>query len=122
MRAVSPGGFTRTTMRRQAPFFRIENALKKKWGEERYNAALKAEIQVLKDRLAKLERKLGVDPFAERVAITSIRTVGDLCAAYGKCLSEDDGPQATEPEAARRAPGSAAALDAQRELRKKARE
>jgi predicted acyl esterase len=30
--------------RRQAPFFRIENSLRKTWGEERYNAALKAAL------------------------------------------------------------------------------
>lgn len=32
--------------------------------------------------VALLETKLGFDPFAERVAITSVKTVGDLCAAY----------------------------------------
>jgi acyl carrier protein len=36
--------------------------------------------------VAKLELKLGADPFAEMVAITSIRTVGDLCAAYARCF------------------------------------
>ena len=30
--------------RRQAPFFRIENTLRKSWGDERYNAALKAAL------------------------------------------------------------------------------
>lgn len=30
--------------RRQAPFFRIENTLRKTWGDERYNAALKAAL------------------------------------------------------------------------------
>ena len=34
--------------------------------------------------VASLEMKLDVDPFAEDVAITSIRTVGDLCNAYEK--------------------------------------
>jgi acyl carrier protein len=32
--------------------------------------------------IAVLELKLGVDPFASLVAITDVRTVGDLCAAY----------------------------------------
>lgn len=52
--------------------------------------------------IAILELKLDLDPFAELVSITSIRTVGDLCAAYAKCFSEQNG-SATEnntPEAA----------------------
>jgi acyl carrier protein len=36
--------------------------------------------------LAVLELELGADPFASLVAITDVRTVGDLCAAY-KALS-----------------------------------
>lgn len=36
--------FTEYWLRRQAPFFRIENALKKAWGEERYNAGVKAAL------------------------------------------------------------------------------
>lgn len=32
--------------------------------------------------VAKLERVWKVDPFLEAVAITEIRTVGDLCRAY----------------------------------------
>ncbi len=32
--------------------------------------------------VATLEARTGLDPFAERVAITSVRTVGDLVAAY----------------------------------------
>jgi acyl carrier protein len=32
--------------------------------------------------VAVLEMKTGWDPFAEHVAITSIRTVSDLCKAY----------------------------------------
>lgn len=39
--------------------------------------------------IATLELQLDVDPFAERVAITSIRTAGDLCAAYATCFSEE---------------------------------
>lgn len=68
--------------------------------------------------IAKLERKLGVDPFAEHVAVTSIRTAGDLAAAYGKCLEGvEEAPQAEPPRAR---PQSA--LEAQRELRRKAQE
>ena len=37
--------------------------------------------------VAKLESALGVDPFAKLVPITSVRTVGDLCAAYARCRS-----------------------------------
>lgn len=41
--------------------------------------------------IATLELRLDVDPFDELVSITSIRTVGDLCAAYAKCFSEQNG-------------------------------
>ena len=41
--------------------------------------------------IAKLEMKLGVDPFAELVSVTSIRTPGDLCAAYAKCFAAAEG-------------------------------
>ena len=70
--------------------------------------------------VAKLELKLSVDPFAERVAITSIRTAGDLCAAYAQCFSAEP-PDAGAAEPVRPAPRPAAGLDSQRELRKKAR-
>jgi acyl carrier protein len=43
--------------------------------------------------VAILELKIEVDPFAELVSVTSIRTVGDLCAAYAQCF-------ATPPSAA----------------------
>ena len=49
--------------------------------------------------VAKLELTLGVDPFARLVPITSIRTVGDLCAAYAKCLSPSAGDAADSPSA-----------------------
>ena len=51
--------------------------------------------------LAILELKLNVDPFAELVSITSIRTVGDLCVAYAKCFAEDENTedQGTEDQA-----------------------
>ena len=40
--------------------------------------------------LAILEGRFGVDPFSKTVAVTSIRTVDDLCAAYEQCLLEDN--------------------------------
>ena len=50
--------------------------------------------------LAILEGRLGVDPFSKSVAVTSIRTVDDLCAAYDQCLGgEDDTAAQTEPDA-----------------------
>ena len=36
--------------------------------------------------IAKLERVWKVDPFLEMVAITEMRTVGDLCRAYYDCI------------------------------------
>jgi len=39
--------------------------------------------------IAVLELEIGVDPFVKLVAITDVRTVGDLCAAYRKALSDD---------------------------------
>jgi acyl carrier protein len=36
-----------------------------------------------------LELQLDADPFAELVSLTSIRTVGDLCAAYAQCFARD---------------------------------
>ncbi len=70
--------------------------------------------------IAKLEMKLDVDPFAELVAVTSIRTPGDLSAAYAKCFSTDEEP-APEAETDDSAPRSRAGLASQRELRQKAR-
>ena len=38
--------------------------------------------------IASLEEELGVDPFQQDdVMITDIRTVGDLCRAYERCLA-----------------------------------
>lgn len=38
--------------------------------------------------IANLEEELGIDPFQdEDVMITDIRTIGDLCSAYERCLS-----------------------------------
>ncbi|NLF06718.1 MAG: acyl carrier protein [Pirellulaceae bacterium] len=70
--------------------------------------------------IAKLEMKLSVDPFAELVAVTSIRTPGDLIAAYDKCLS---GETSAEEEASEDspAPRGRSNLASQRELRQKSR-
>jgi len=74
--------------------------------------------------VAKLEILTGVDPFAELVAITSIRTAGDLYAAYARCFSaeaetaSEAAPSESEPAGAR----AAAGLASQRERRKQARE
>jgi len=38
--------------------------------------------------VAILEMKLQVDPFEHMVAITDVRTVGDLCQAYARMLYE----------------------------------
>lgn len=50
--------------------------------------------------LAILEGRLGVDPFSQNVAVTSVRTVNDLCSAYEQCLAgdvaTDDGSAALE--------------------------
>jgi acyl carrier protein len=82
--------------------------------------------------IAKLELKLGADPFAEMVAVTSIRTVGDLCAAYLRCFEEDTiveeeadadvspGGHAG-PDQAGTAPRAGGGLGSQKDLRKKAR-
>jgi acyl carrier protein len=82
--------------------------------------------------IAKLELKLGVDPFAEMVAVTSIRTVGDLCAAYSRCFEEDtvvDDEAEGEvglgghagPNQINTAPRAGGGLGSQKDLRKKAR-
>ncbi|MEN6458031.1 MAG: acyl carrier protein [Thermoguttaceae bacterium] len=69
--------------------------------------------------IAKLEVKLDVDPFAELVSITSIRTPGDLCAAYAKCF---DGEPAAEAEPESAAPRARQNIQSQRELRQKGRQ
>lgn len=56
--------------------------------------------------VAVLELKIGVDPFAKLVPITSIRTVSDLCNAYQKCFSiekEQEQKQPSFPESQKRA-------------------
>lgn len=55
--------------------------------EVRMDQALVADIGLesldIAELVATLELRLGKDPFAADVAITSVRTVGDLCRAYG---------------------------------------
>jgi acyl carrier protein len=74
--------------------------------------------------IAKLDMKLGVEPFVELVSVTSIRTPGDLCAAYAKCFAVAEGAspetKAAAPESP--APRTRPSLDSQRELRQRARE
>lgn len=76
--------------------------------------------------LAKLERKLGVDPFAEMVPVTSLRTAGDVCAAYRKCLVPGEvaakSSGQAQPPLAPPPPKAQADLAAQRVLRRQARE
>ncbi|MGD9644332.1 MAG: acyl carrier protein [Pirellulales bacterium] len=70
--------------------------------------------------VAVLEVELEVDPFAQLVAITDVRTVGDLCDAYRRALAGET-PAEAEPAldasrqraAARR--GAPATQDAQSE-------
>lgn len=45
----------------------------------------------LAELVSNLESSFEVDPFAERVPITSIRNVRDLCDAYLSCLSPGSG-------------------------------
>ena len=72
--------------------------------------------------IAKLELKLGVDPFSSLVPVTSIRTAGDLCAAYAKCFVEDEASAEAEDAAAEpTSPRGKSGLDSQRDLRQKAR-
>ena len=46
--------------------------------------------------IAILEHRFSVDPFSTTVAITSIRTVGDLAGAYRQCLHGE--PTSTDAE------------------------
>jgi len=65
--------------------------------------------------LAILEARLGVDPFSKSVAVTSIRTVDDLCGAYQQCLAgEDEAPAVDSPEVDQSRQRAAARLDAAR--------
>ncbi|MBN1394676.1 MAG: acyl carrier protein [Pirellulales bacterium] len=73
--------------------------------------------------VAKLEMVLGVDPFAELVAVTSIRTPGDLIDAYSKCFTgEGESAEGSESESeGASAPRQRSGLASQRDLRKQSR-
>ena len=58
--------------------------------EDRLNADLGLTSLDLASLVAALEMKLKADPFQELVPITSIRTVGDLEAAYVKFFSDSE--------------------------------
>jgi acyl carrier protein len=61
--------------------------------EDRLNADLALTSLDLASLVAALEMKLKADPFQELVPITSIRTVGDLEAAYLKYFSDSGSEQ-----------------------------
>ena len=70
--------------------------------EARLNADLGLSSLDLAQLVATLEVELDADPFAELVAITSVRTVGDLCEAYRRSLAGEETPEEdAELEAAR---------------------
>jgi acyl carrier protein len=62
--------------------------------EDRLNADLGLTSLDLASLVAALEMKLKADPFQELVPITSVRTIGDLEAAYVRFFSKaEDGVQ-----------------------------
>jgi acyl carrier protein len=65
----------------------VENA-------QRLTAELGLESMDLARIIAVLELELGADPFAGLVSITDVRTVGDLCEAYRRALSQTPGASA----------------------------
>ena len=67
--------------------------------------------------VASLEMELAIDPFAELVAITSVRTVADLYDAYRRCLAGE----APRPSAGVAAGASRAEARRQAALRRLAR-
>src|SRR5262249_16655330 len=58
--------------------------------DDRLHSSLGLGSLDLAEIVAKLETALGVDPFAEHVAVTSIRTVGDLRKAYVDAIARTD--------------------------------
>jgi acyl carrier protein len=66
--------------------------------EDRLNADLGLTSLDLASLVAALEMKLKADPFQELVPITSIRTVGDLEAAYVKYFSDSDSEQEVQDD------------------------
>lgn len=75
--------------------------------------------------VAMIELALDADPFARLVPVTSIRTIGDLCAAYARCFAPDAAAQGPAPaENAQSRDTRARRTDEraqQRDLRKRAR-
>lgn len=71
----------------------------------------------LAELVAGLEMELAIDPFAELVAITSVRTVADLCDAYRRGLAGE----APAPSAAVAAGAGRAEARRQAALRRPAR-
>lgn len=61
--------------------------------------------------VAMLEMQTGLDPFAERVAITSVRTVGDMVSAYNEPQEEASDEAAPEARASRRSQARQSAAD-----------
>lgn len=59
--------------------------------DSKLNANLGMTSLNLATLVAQLEQKLGIDPFAEMVSITSVRTIGDLVGAYVSCLNGETG-------------------------------
>lgn len=58
--------------------------------------------------VAVLEFSLRVDPFARLVSVADVRTAGDLCVAYEKCLASADTmppPDTTSSTPAKRSVG-----------------
>jgi acyl carrier protein len=66
--------------------------------EDRLNADLGLTSLDLASLVVALEMKLKADPFQELVPITSIRTVGDLEAAYVKYFSDSDSEQEVQDD------------------------
>jgi acyl carrier protein len=58
--------------------------------DDRFNADLGLTSLDLATLVAALEMKLKADPFQELVPITSVRTIGDLEAAYVKFFSNSE--------------------------------
>jgi acyl carrier protein len=70
-------------------------------GGQQLNADLGLKSLDLARIVASLEMALEADPFAELVAITSIRTVGDLVGAYRRFFDKDSGAANQELEQGR---------------------
>jgi acyl carrier protein len=70
--------------------------VKKLGPDDRLNADLGLTSLDLATLVAALEMKLKADPFQELVPITSMRTIGDLEAAYVKFFSNPEGASGDE--------------------------